>query len=125
MEALRAEVAKKAKKRAKNQRSATTQCELSYLEDAGPQQSLSHSHGRMYESEQSRNPHPDMWQQPAAAGGAQRGWTMAPAGAHAAKVMPTVTRHSAPQVCCTSRVCSGSQGGAVAGGVAASVFLCI
>lgn len=103
LEALRAEVVKKAKKRAKNQRSACTQCELSYLEDSAPQHSLGHSNGRQYEPEQSRIPHTDARPPPAAAGGAQRGWTMAPAPPHVAKVMPTVTRHNAPQVRCSCR----------------------
>eukprot|EP00892_Ulva_mutabilis_P004338 jgi/Ulvmu1/2276/UM013_0123.1 len=99
LEAVRAEVAKKAKKKAKNQRSAGTQCELSYLDDAAPQHGHIH-HAHTFVPDHSRIPSADsrtFGGHTAPPATADHGWPGVQANHHSGKVVPAVTRHNVPQ----------------------------
>lgn len=101
LETLRAEVAKKAKKRAKSQRSVCTQCELSYLEDEAPPQSQAHA----FTQDHSRIPGADirsLGRHGIPAATMEHGWGTMSTSTHGAKVAPSVTRHTASQVRHTS-----------------------
>lgn len=98
---MRSEAAKKAKKRAKNQRAVATQCELSYLEDAAPTHSRVHQ-AHTFAQDHSRIPSADgraYGGHAAPVAPADHGWPSMGAAPHSGKVVPAVMRHNVPQVC--------------------------